>query len=270
MSGQRFTRSRCACLAMTCAVTLLLPKLSRAEQELTDPSPSMSSQVQESARLGAFLPLTLTPSVGPSRALAAGFGGYDTALGAARIESFAEARVFGKVAFRFGASSRSADQTIAPSVTGRVQLLSQANHGLDGALSLSYKAEGFSEPEGELEIVAAAARSFGAFRLVGNVAYGQDPEGNERDAEARAAVLYQLGTSYVVGMDARGRVDLGSDTAKLRAHHESTYDVDVGPVLTLALGPIAIGAHGGLSIVRRIDTSPEFGVIALGGLGTAL
>lgn len=270
MKWRQTVTGRCGAVVIAFAITWISAGLAHAEEQVEEPPPAMSRQVQESTRAGAFLPLTLTPSVGPSRAFAAGFGGYDTALGAARIESFAEARVYGPIAFRFGATSRATDQTIAPSLTGRVQLLSQPTHGLDGALALSYKAEGFSEPEGEVEIVATAARGFGDWRLFVNIAFGQDPEGRERDGEVRAAVLYHFATSWVVGVDARGRLDLGSERATLRAHDESTYDGDVGPVLTLALGPIAIGVHGGLSVVRHIDSSPALGVIALGGLGTAL
>lgn len=254
--------------AMGCA--LAFSSAAFAQERAEESEPSFSSRVQEATRVGNFLPLTLTPTVSRVHALAAGYGGYDSAQSGARLESFAEAHIYGPFALRFGAQSRNLNQSVSPSVTGRVQLLSEADHGFDGAVSLAYKAEGFDEPEGEVELVLAAARSVGRWRLIGNLGYGQDPEGRERDGELRGAFLCRLGSIYYLGLDARGRFDLGSERAHLRARNEPTFDLDVGPVLNLALGPIALGVHGGLSVLQRVDGDAQAGFVALGGLGTAL
>src|SRR6478609_4464290 len=79
------------------------PALAAAEGETAEPEPSMTRSVQVATQSGQFLPLALSPSVGPNRALAAGLGGYDSAAEAPRFESFAEARVYGPFALRFGA-----------------------------------------------------------------------------------------------------------------------------------------------------------------------
>jgi hypothetical protein len=98
---------------------------------------------------------------------------------------------------------------------------------------------------------------------------GQDPEGNERDGELGLASLWRAADWLNLGLDARGRLDLGSHREKLLASHEPTFDLDVGPVVTCALGPIALNAHGGFAVNRGIDQSPRAGVVALAGLGTA-
>lgn len=248
---------------------LALPAFASAESETDEPS-SMTRSVQIATQAGQFLPLAVAPNVGPNRALAAGLGGYDSAAQAPRFESFAEARVYGPFALRFGAATRAENQTVAPSVTGRVQILSQANHGLDGGIALSYKAEGFSEPEGEIEALVAVARSFGDWRLVADLAYGQDPEGHERDGEFRAAALCHLGTLYYLGVDSRARVDLGSESAERNTHEEAKFDFDLGPVLHVALGPISLSAHAGVSGTRRGESDTRVGFVGLAGLGTAL
>jgi hypothetical protein len=239
------------------------------ENEATKPS-SWPSTVRQSNANGSFLPLSLTPSVATtSSAQAAGFGGYDSAKAAPVMQSFAEARVMGPVALRVGAALRDGEDELAPSIGVRAQLLSQERHGVVGAVALFYKAEGFTEGEGELETVLSFGTRVGRTLLIGNLAYGQDPEGNERDGELRAAALVQLPPGLQLGFDARGRFDLGSEPSKLRASNEPTYDVDAGPVASLALGPVALAAHVGVSVIRRLDQQAEGGVVALAGLGTA-
>jgi len=263
--------SRKASVAIAGAIFVLTTSaFAAAESGSDEATPPISKRVQSAAESGQFLPLALSPSVGPSRALVAGFGGYDSAGQAPRVESFAEARVVGPFALRFGAQWRDERQNMAPSIAGRVQILSQAKHGLDGGIALAYKAEGFSELEGEIEVIVAAARSFGSWRLVGNLAYGQDPEGRERDGEFRAAALWHLGTLYYLGLDSRGRVNLGAEGEELNEHEEPKFDFDIGPVLSVALGPLALSAHTGISGVQRGEGETRVGVVALAGLGTAL
>jgi hypothetical protein len=254
----------CALLGVT------VPRVVFAEQR-DEPTPAAPANlVRDTTSAGGFLPLTLPASVGPARVFAAGFGGYDSASRGARFVSFAEGHVWGPFALRIGAQTTGAGQTIAPSIAGRVQFLSEPKHGLDAAFSLAYNTEGFTELEGEIEAVLAIGKNFGNWQLLANVAYGQDPEGRERDGEFRAAALCRLGTIYYVGLDGRGRVDLKVDGDAAAAHAEPSYDVDVGPVLNIALGPVALGAHAGFSSLQYSGSDPRFGVLALAGLGTAL
>jgi hypothetical protein len=200
------------------------------------------------------------------------FGGYDSAARNARLVSFAEARLYGPLALRFGAQSTAASERIAPSLAARLQVLSQATQGLDAAVSLAYNAEGFSELEGELELVVALGRTLGNWRLLANFAYGQAPEAKERDGELRTAALYHFGARYFLGLDARGRLALGSDAEEQqhREHEEPKLDADAGPVFDVTLGPFVLGAHAGLSALEFEDAEARFGAVALLGLGAAL
>jgi hypothetical protein len=264
-----------AAFGVCALVFLALPRHALAEQGLAEqrdePTPSTPlDPVRESARAGSFLPLTLPASVDRARGFAAGYGGYDSAARSPRVMSFGEAHVYGPLALRIGAQSNTATQKVAPSIAARLGFLSERKHGLDAALSLAYNAEGFTELEGELEVVLALGKSVGNWQLLTNLAYGQDPEGHERDAEFRAAALCRLGSLTYLGLDGRGRINLSPDTDTARAHDDPLYDIDAGPALNLALGPIVIGAHGGLSALQQREQSARFGVVALAGLGSAL
>ena len=142
-------------------------------------------------------------------------------------------------------------------------------HAVDGAVSIFYRAEGLTEPEGEIETVLSLGRRIGRTTVIGNVAYGQDPEGRERDGEVRAATLARISERLSVGVDGRWRFDLGSDAGRLVASHEARYDLDAGPVAALTLGAIAVTGHAGVSAVGRADGRAAAGLIALAGLGTA-
>lgn len=218
---------------------------------------------------GAYLPLTLSPRVGAVPALVTGQGGYDTARRSAVTQTFVEVRLWGPLALRGGAELGDTTTRLRPTIGARLQLLTQARHAVDGSVAVFYRAEGFTEPEGEIETVIAVGRRIGRTVVIGNLAYGQDPEGRERDGEVRAAALAAVSERVHLGVDARGRFDLGSDRAKLRAANEPTFDLDAGPVAALSVGPVALTAHAGASVVRRVGSDATVGLIALAGLGTA-
>ena len=113
------------------------------------------------------------------------------------------------------------------------------------------------------------SRRFGRWLFVGGLAYGQDPEGNERDGEVALASLYQLTGELQWGLDSRVRFDLGSRRAKLQASREPTFDLDAGPVVMWLLGPVALSGHAGAAVIRLVGEPAHAGLVALAGLGTA-
>jgi hypothetical protein len=185
------------------------------------------------------------------------------------FESAAQVRVWGPVSLRGGAVYTSGDRVLRPSFGGRVQLLHEGRQGVDGAVGVFYRPEGLTEPEGEIESVLSVGAHVGQTYLLGNLLYGQDPEGNERDGEARVAALRPIRSRFLVGLDGRLRFDLGSDAAKLAAHNEVTLDAMFGPSATALVGPIAVSIQGGGSAVR-LRASTAYGMFAGIGIGTSL
>jgi hypothetical protein len=228
---------------------------------VTTPPPDIATAV----RNGALLPSTLSPRVGANGAVAFGFAGYDGARSAPVGGATAEVRVWGPFALRGGAEYSNVRREARPTIGGRVQLLHQERHGVDGSLSVFYRAEGFAEPEGEIETFVSLGRRFDRISVLGNLVYGQDPEGNERDGELRFASLYAAGR-WSFGVDSRLRFALGTQKSAM-AQAEPKFDLMAGPIATAAVGPVAFFAQAGPSVLK-VAGSTSAGVAALGGVGS--
>jgi hypothetical protein len=216
---------------------------------------------------GAFLPQTLSARVGSTQALGFGSGGYDSSRGGPLIDSAVEVSVWGPVALRVQATYSNDAKKMRPSVAGRAQLLRQERHGIDGAVSVFYKTEGFTEAEGEIETFVSVGRRFEHFSLLGNLVYGQDPEGNERDGEVRAAIWHQ-GRLLALGLDTRARFAIGTQHGRA-ATTEPSFDFLAGPVATVVTGPVALFAQSGPSVFRLAGGPTRAGAAALAGVGAA-
>jgi hypothetical protein len=246
---------------------LRMSAAARAQAEEPDaevrstPPPELETAVRE----GALLPSTLTPRVGGNAALAFGFAGYDGARSAPIGSATAEVRVWGPFALRGGAEYSTVRKEARPTIGGRVQLLHQARHGVDGSLSVFYRPEGFTEPEGEIETFVSLGRRFDRLSVFGNLVYGQDPEGNERDGEVRFASLYAAGR-WSFGVDSRLRFAIGTPKSAM-AQAEPKFDLMAGPIATATVGPVALFAQAGPSVLKATDRTST-GVAAIGGVGS--
>ena len=107
---------------------------------------SRPPEVTDAVRAGALLPSTLAPQVGATAAHAVGLAGYDGARAAPIMSAIGEVRVWGPFALRGGAEYSSTRKEPRPTIGGRVQLLRQERHGVDGSVSIFYRPEGFNEP----------------------------------------------------------------------------------------------------------------------------
>lgn len=238
------------------------------ERDRPPPVPSWSESVEHAVGAGSYLPLSLAPDMESRSARAGTLLGYDGARQAATFQSFVQAAIYGPLGLRVGAASTGSGR-VAPLLGARAQLLNQDRYGVSLAASVFYKTEGFTELEGEIETVLSLSRRWDRWLLVSTLAYGQDPEGHERDAEASLAGLFQVSQAAHLGLDARGRFDVGSQRQQLRAAGEPLDDVQAGPFFHLALGPVVLSVHAGVSAVRRVDEATRVGALAAAGLGSA-
>ena len=153
-----------------------------------------------------------------------------------------------------------------PSVGGRLQLLRQGAHGVDGSLSSFFKSEGFNEMEGEIETAIAIGRRFDKYYLLGNLAYGQDPEGNERDGELRFSAMRQAGRA-ALGLEVRGRSAIGPQRAPNSAV-EPRLDAVGGPIAMVSVGSFVLFAEAGPSAFKLQGGGTRWGIASLGGVGS--
>jgi hypothetical protein len=222
-----------------------------------------------SADAGMMLPLTIAPRTDSQRGVVRAIGGYDSARDRAQFEATADVTIFGPFAVRVGAQYGQQRNSFRPSVGLRVQALTQERYGIDLGFGGFYKPEGFTEMEGEIEVMVMVARHFGRLGTFANLVYGQDPEGKERDGELRLGALYAVSVPLQVGLDTRLRFDLGEENEQVRKKEGGAeFDILVGPTASYALGPVAVIGHAGLSVY---GTQPaRTGVAALLGLAGAL
>ena len=222
------------------------------------------------SRDGTFLPLTLTPRIGDQRVMGMFLGGYDTAQGqGATFSSVVEGALFNRVALRVGVDYLSGTGQWSPSAGVRVGILRQEKYGVDLGLAAMYKNTGFSEANGEFELIVSIGRRWNRFSLFGNAAYGQGLTATERDAEARVGFLYAVHERVNVGFDARARFDLGADDpARVTKKLETEFDLLAGPLASVAVGPVAFLAQAGAHVMS-IHEEPIVGFAAIGGVGAA-
>ena len=220
------------------------------------------------SRDGTFLPLTLTARIGDQRIIGMVTGGYDTAQGqGATFNSVVEGALENRVALRVGVDYLSGTNQWSPSVGLRVGVLRQEKYGIDLGIAAMYKNTGFSEANGEVELIVSVGRRWNRLALFGNAAFGQGITPTERDAEARVALLYAVHERVNVGFDARARFDLGDENAaRATKKIEADFDLVAGPVATVAVGPLALMAQAGVHTLV-IHEQPLVGLAALGGVG---
>jgi hypothetical protein len=240
-----------------------------ADVDRPAPSSADATPARATVASGGFLSLTQAASLEGRRAAGIAVAGVDSARDSASAEVATEARLGGPVVLRAGVQYGTDSRQTRPSVGLRAQLLSEGRHGVDGAVGAVYKPEGLTEPEGEVEASLAVARHLGSIYAIGNVVYGQDPEGNERDGELRLAALAPVGSHATLGFDGRARIDLGSRQATLMAHHEATFDLLAGPSASVLVGPVALLVQAGASAVTFHGESMRVGAFGLLGGGAA-
>src|SRR5262249_48243871 len=156
-----------------------------------------------------------------------------------------------------------------PTVGLRVQALSQEYHFIDMGVGAFYKPEGFTEAEGEIELVLSFGRRFGRLATFANLVYGQDPEAKERDGEVRLGGLFAFTDQLQGGIDARLRLDLGEEEGgERRVKGGAEWDLVWGPTASYAVGPVALIAQAGMSV---FGTEPaRLGMVALVGAAGVL
>jgi hypothetical protein len=233
-----------------------------------DDSPFLQPQpaAEVGAFAGQFLPTTLSARTDSQRGYFLAFAGYDSARKSAQSEALVDVSILSWLAVRGGFLYTQHPNRTRPTIGVRAQPLSQENVGIDLGVGAYYRPEGFTEGEGEIELVVAVGRRFGRLATFANLVYGQDPEAAERDGEVRLAALYAVTQSVQAGFDARLRADLGSEEGKRRAEGGAEYDLVFGPTASYAIGPIAVIAQGGMSVFGTNPAKPG-GVIQLGIAG---
>ena len=239
-----------------------------ATEDIPEPDLTAGGHVARSGPVNV-LPESTSARVNDDRVTATTWAGYDGGTRAPLLTATVEARIVGRVVFVAGAGY-TADMpgaaALRPQLGFRAQLLDQTKHGIDGGAAVMYRQDLFTNEEGFFQGVVALERRQGPVRVVGNLLYGQDGEGDDHDGEARVAALFETRPGLLVGMDGRYRHDLWSSDPNRVARSRPEYELMAGPTVSYTRGSWAVMAETGLSTVRTTIT--RSGVIALAGIGS--
>ena len=253
---------------LSCAIAALLPSVARAQH-----ADELGQETTVVARAPAdddtFTP-GLTHAETQGRGFATAVGSFNsaskTADGTSKTTSFdlnGEVTVFGPV--RLVLRVDNIFDKARPGIGAAVQWLDERKHGISSSAYFSYKAEGFTEPEGELEGLLSFGKHFGPVRGTLNLAYGQDPEGRERDGEAALGLHVEPIHGLFTGVIGRYRDALGSNGDKATG---IVRDALGGASATYVFGNFGVTATAGISGIATTTTSMQTGAAAALSVGT--
>lgn len=239
--------------------------------------PAKHRDAQSVIEDGTFLPGTFAARVGDQRVSALTFGGYDSNSSQGGVfTGVVEGAIVNRIAIRVGYDYVSSQSGGNLSAGLRLGVLRQEQNGVDLGFFVQYKQKGFSESNGEIEMALTLSRRWNHFGLYGDLVYGQGFERQERDGEVRLAGLYTLRKRFNVGFEARSHFDLGDAVGEPLpgSPPEAAFDLLVGPVALISLGPVAFVAEAGWHtlVIDNGDAGDTVsnGAVVLAGIGGAI
>ncbi|HWO26640.1 MAG TPA: hypothetical protein VNO30_48255 [Kofleriaceae bacterium] len=244
------------------AALLLAASAPAAFAESIDTDVERSIEGRDVAADHAFTP-GIARATGAGRAVVTAATTLNGASDQVTLDMIGDIRIFGPV--RLVLQVTNVFETARPGIGAAIQFLDEQRHGVAASGYLSYKAEGFTEPEGEIEALLSFGKQLGPLRGTLNLAYGQDPEARERDGEAAAALHLEPVRGLFAGVVGRYRDALGSG-----GENGVIRDVLAGASATYTLGKFGVTAIGGFSGVETtgggsMQAGPA-GVLSLGAV----
>jgi hypothetical protein len=212
---------------------------------------------------GAFTPTVARAGHGDGAAVIVS-SQWDGARDRATLDVGGELQIWGPIRV----VARVADVTredARPGAGVGVAILDEARHGVASTAYLVYKAEGWTAPEGEIEAQLAFGRKLGPVRGTAAIAYGQDPEGDDRDGELALAAHVAPLDALVVGVAGRYRDALGSKAEETIMKRELIG----GATATYTFDRFAISALAGVVAVETATVPWTTGPAATLSVGAA-
>jgi hypothetical protein len=203
-----------------------------------------------------------------SLALAAGLvaalaavAGAEPSLTATYVEPAAPAG--GRIALRAGVAGSALALLDQPSFGVTVGVVH--SRALDVALATDYEPIGFNMVPALVPRLIVGTR-VAAMHVQAQLAYGQGLADGERYGDAQLTALHPLGGGLAAGAGSRLRLDLQHDAVEPVG--ERAWDVDAGPMASLAVGRVTVAAMGGVTAWQE-HTAPSERVGAIAELGLA-
>jgi hypothetical protein len=250
-------------VAMLGPATLALAGNGVTEDELKRPS-----DVDPQVAAGELLPFTIGARHERQGILIGGYGGFDTAKRTPLMEGRLDATLIENITLRATMTNVGMSDVLQPSVGLLVDVVREDRAGIDIALGGDYENASWSARVPAVVTRAAVGSTVGLTRIQANAAFGLGIERGERYGDLRLSGLHPVAKQLYAGIDTRARVDLERDMEEPSG--ELDWDVQAGPVASLALGRFAVSATGGVTAWKaRSGDNAKVGAVAAVGLGAA-
>jgi hypothetical protein len=233
--GQARRKHVGAVLAMAATMASLLinnaPRAATADTD-GDRGPSGDTRLVLSER-SAPLMEGMAAEAPSGRGTATFLGGYDGAHETALFRSQLEVRLLSTVSILGGVTLAPAggQNRVQPRVALKAQLLAQSQRGLDLAVAVGYRKDRYTEDEGAMEAVLAAARTSGRWTTLGSAGFLSDMEGDDRKGDLRLSLLRNLGRSFQLGLGGSGEFDLRSTDRRRGVRRDPSFEAFAGPLI---------------------------------------
>jgi hypothetical protein len=251
----------------TCLLALLLtsPALARPGDGVKPEDIAPTSEIKDTVEAGALLPWSVSARHPRQGMLIHSYGGYDSAKRAPVMMGALDATLIERITLRAVGTNEGMNDQLNPAVGLLVDVLYQENSGLDLALGGDYELEGWNRQEW-LVTRMAAGRTAGLTRVQANAAFGLATNGVERYGDLRLSGLHPVAEGLYAGLDSRARVDL--ERAGEEPSGEMDWDMQAGPVATVAVGRWSVSATGGVSAWKlRSRETTKLGAVGALGVG---
>lgn len=214
----------------------------------------------------SFTPV-LTHATGPALAGVAATATLDGAAHTNTVALNGEVHVWGpaRLVLRVDNVFAASGGKARPGIGAAVQLLDERKHGVASSAYLSYKAEGFTQAEGEIESLVSFGKQLGAVHGTLNLAYGQDPDNVERDGEVALGLHVEPIHGLFTGVVGRFRDALGSNGDKGTG---IVRDALGAATATYVIGRIGVTASAGIAGVKLLNSPMQAGPAAAFSVGT--
>ncbi|HUS27201.1 MAG TPA: hypothetical protein VMZ53_01795 [Kofleriaceae bacterium] len=225
------------------------------------------AEVEPTVAAGTLLPWSIGARHERQGILLGGYGGADLAKRAPVMAGTLDATLIDRVTLHATMTNVGMSNMLRPNVGLLVDVMRTEDTGVDLAVGGDYDIVGFNGVPAVVARTAIGANA-GSLRLQGNAGFGLGLEQNERFGQVGISGLTPVAKALYVGIDSRARMDLERDD--MEPSGELDWDMQAGPVATLALGRFAVSATGGVSAWKqRTHDTAKVGAVGAIGVGAA-
>lgn len=205
------------------------------------------------------------PSINPDRVRIWTEGGWEGGDRRAEVAATVEATILSRASVFATAQFGGVEDRSRPALGAAFQVIDPRKSANGARISVAFKPEGFTEPEGEIESVLVLSRRFAGDAVRAMLAYGQDPEGRESDAEAGGSYIHRLTGSFELGATSRYR-----HAIKVKTTAEPRWDLIGGAVGGYVQGSSRVELMLGVESIAYTPDPAKTGLLALVSVGTEL